>query len=250
MLNYKPSLTLVGVGIFLISLVAAVCAEAQTDLMADHKSNIMPISWDQAYFTIIAHLDESALENGQIPFDMKKLEGGTVLAQSIGLIEARPEECLEVVRSYNNYKTIMPYTVESKVIRSFKLEGEYAGAEAVDFWTKVSVFGFQTRYLIRVAQLADPERRLYRTFWTLVRNPAGVSGCRDSSARPCENDLEMNIGSHRFEPFKGNRERTVHTYSLRIRGKSWVQCFGMQVGCGNSMREVTESIREAVRRKR
>ena len=180
---------------------------------------------------------------------MKKLDDGTVMAESIGLIEAGPEECIRVARDYKHYTTIMPYTVEGRVIRSFQLEGENPGVEAIDFWTRVCVLGFKTRYLIRQVHWDDPGSHLYRSYWTLVRNPAAVQGCIDAKARPCENDLDMNIGTSQFEPYKGNPGRTIHTYTLKIKTSSWAQSVGLRVGCGNSMRDVTRALREAVLKK-
>jgi hypothetical protein len=140
----------------------------------------------------------------------------------------------------------MPYTVESRIVRSFRLTGEYAGARAVDFWARVRVLGFQTRYLIRVVNLENAKSHVYQSFWTLVRNPASVSGCKDSNGRPCENDLDINIGSGKFEPYKGSPNRTLSTRTMKIKPKSWAQNFGLCVGCGNSMQDVTEAIRIAV----
>ena len=242
----KQCSMLIGIGIVLASLVIAVLVEAGIDLMADPLTDVMPISWDQAYSRVIISPDQAALEKGEIIFDSKKIDSKTFVAQSIGLIDAGPEECFRIVRDYNHYTGIMPYTIESKIVRSFRLEGEYPGAETVDFWTRVRVLGLQTGYLIRVVHLTDPESRLYRSFWTLVRNPAAVSGCKDANTRPCKNDLDMNIGSHQFEPYKGNPSRTMHTYTLKIKVKSWVQGVGLRVGSGSSMRSVTRSIREAV----
>ncbi|MFZ2448813.1 MAG: hypothetical protein WAW37_20820 [Syntrophobacteraceae bacterium] len=245
----KQSSLLTGIGIVLASLVFAMLVGAGIDLKADPLTNTMPISWDQAYSRIIIVPDHAELEKGGILFDVKKIDGNTVMAQSIGLIEAGPEECFRHISNYNHYTSTMPYTVESKIVRNFRLEGDNPGAETVDFWTKVRVLGSQTRYLIRVVHLADSESRLYRSFWTLVHNPAAVSGCKDSNALPCENDLDMNIGSHQFEPYKGDPGRTMHTYTLKVKGKSWAQRVGLRVGCGSSMRDVTRSIREAVVRK-
>ena len=234
------------IGILLASLFISILVEAGIDLKANPFTKAMPISWNEAYFKLIDSPDEADLEKGEIVVALKRLDDDTIMAQSIGLIEAGPEECARVVHDYNNYTSIMPYTVESRIVRSFALEGENAGAETFDFWAKVSVFGFQTSYLIRVVQLTDPGSHRYSSFWTLVRNPAAVSGCIDSDGRPCENDLDMNIGSSRFEPYKGNLNRTLYTYTLKIKGKSWTQCCGLKVGCGSSMRDVTKAIRKAV----
>ncbi len=234
------------IGIVLACLFISVLVEAKIDLKANPFTNRMPISWNEAYFKLINSPDEADLEKGEIVVELKKLGDDTIMAQSMGLIEAGPEECARVVSDYNNYTSIMPYTVESRIVRSFPLEGENAGAQAIDFWAKVSVFGFQTSYLIRVVHLADPGSHRYSSFWTLVRNPAADSGCIDSDGRPCENDLDMNIGSSQFEPYKGNPNRTLYTYTLKIKGKSWTQCCGLRVGCGSSMRDVTKAIRKAV----
>ena len=244
--NGKKYSFLTIIGMLPALLMAAVFVEAGVDLTADPLSNAMPISWEQAYSKIIITPDESKLEQGKILVDVKKHDDGTVIAQSIGLIEAAPEECARVSQDFNHYAGIMPYTAESRIIRSFKVEGEGADEEAIDFWTKVSVLGFQTRYLIRVVHLADPERHLYRSFWTLVRNPSEDAGCKDAEGRPCENDLYMNIGSGQFEPYKDNPNRTLHTYTLMIKPKSWTQCVGLCVGGGNSMKDVTKAIRKAV----
>ncbi|MDR3569165.1 MAG: hypothetical protein P4L43_14140 [Syntrophobacteraceae bacterium] len=235
-----------GIGIVLASLVIAVSVRAASDLRADPLTSVMPISWSQASFRIIVSPDESKLEKGEILFGMKKLNDGSIVAQSMGLIEATPEECIRITTDYNHYTSIMPYTVESRIVRRFRLAGEYAGARAVDFWARVSVLGFQTRYLIRVVNLANDKSHVYRSFWTLVRNPASVSGCKDSTGQPCENDLDMNIGSGKFEPYKGDPNRTLSIRTMRIKGKNWVQRFGLCAGCGNSMQEVTKAIRIAV----
>jgi hypothetical protein len=216
------------------------------DLAADPLTDVMPITWKQASFGIIVSPDESELEKGKILFGMKKLDDGSIVAQSMALIDATPEECIRVTTDYNHYTSIMPYTVESRIVRGFRLTGEYAGARAVDFWARVSVFGFQTRYLIRVVNLADAKSHVYRSFWTLVRNPASVSGCKDSNRRPCENDLDINIGAGKFEPYKGSPNRTLSTRTMRIKPKSWIQHFGLCAGCGNSMQDVTKAIRIAV----
>lgn len=239
-----------GIGIVLALLVIAVSARAAIDLTADPVTNVMPISWRQAYFRIIVSPDEEELRKGKILFDMKKLDDGTIVAQSMGLIKATPEECVRISDDLNHYTSIMPYTVESRIVRRFRLAGEFAGASAVDFWTRVCVLGFQTRYLIRVVNLADAQSHVYRSFWTLVRNPGSVSGCKDSNARPCENDLDMNVGSGKFEPYKGDPNCTLHTYTLKIKPKSWIQHFGLCEGCGNSMRDVTRAIRIAVMKRR
>jgi hypothetical protein len=246
MMKNRKNALLTGIAIVLASLFISILVEAKIDQMANPLTNGMPISWDEAYFKLIKSPDEADLEKGEILVAEKKLGGDTILAESIGLIEAAPEECVRVVRDYNHYTSIMPYTVESRIVRSFSVEGENAGARTVDFWTRVRVLGFDTSYLIRVEHLAYPESHRYLSFWTLVRNPAEVSGCIDSNGRPCENDLDMNIGSSQFEPYKGNPNRTLHTYTLKIEGKSWMQCLGLRIGCGSSMRDVTKAIRKAV----
>lgn len=246
MSRLNPCISFVIIGILLSILICAERVAAKNDEMADPMTNIMPISWNDAFFKVINSPSESELEEGNVLFDMMAMENNTVAAQSIGLIAASPKECFKVVRNYNHYAEIMPYTAESKIVRSFTLGGENAGAEAVDFWTKVRVLGFETRYLLRVVHLSESEGHSYHTYWTLVNNPAADSDCRDSNMRPCENDLDMNIGSHRFERYQGNPNRSIHTYTLKVRGKRWAQCLGLRVGCGNSMRQVTEAIRRAV----
>ncbi len=124
----------------------------------------------------------------------------------------------------------MPNTVENRVIRSFTLEGDYAGAEAVDFWTRVSVLGFDTRYLLRIAHLSEPQSRRFRSFWTLVDNPTQVAGVCGSEKTPCENDLALNLGSHQFEPYPGNPSYTLHTYTLNLAGKNWLQQAAFRLG--------------------
>lgn len=235
-----------GTGIILASLIIAVSARAAIDLRADPLTDVMPISWQQAYSRIIVSPDEAELEKGEILFDMKKLNDGTIVAQSMGLIRATPEECVRITGDYNHYTSIMPYTVESRIVRKFRLAGKYAGSEAVDFWSRICVLGFQTRYLIRVVNLANAKSHVYRSFWTLVRDPGSDSGCKCSNGQPCENDLATNIGSGEFEPYNGNPHCTLHTYTLKIRSMNWLQCIGLSAGCGNSMRDVTKAIRIAV----
>ena len=219
------------------------------ELSADGTSNTMPIRWDQAHQTLITKPDREKLLKGEILCEIKKVDANTVVAQSLGLVRARAEECFSVVRNYNHYVRLMPCTVENKVIRSFQLDGEYQGAEAVDFWTRVRVFGFNTAYLLRIAHLSDLKKHLYRSFWTLVDNPAQLPGCQDSEKKPCRNDLALNIGSHQFEPFPGNPDYTLHTYTLTISGKTWLQQMAFKLGGKQSMGEVTACIREAAERK-
>ncbi|MFM7204681.1 MAG: SRPBCC family protein [Myxococcota bacterium] len=219
------------------------------DPAADPKTKSLPLGWDQAYFKIITTPDYPALEKGEILYKEKQVNSDTALAQTMGLINASPEACYKAVKLYDNYTKTMPFTVESRVIRRYPLEGAVsAGAETVDFWTRVSVLGFETRYLIRIAHLEEAAANRYRTFWTLVNNPAQVP-CTDSEKRPCENDLAANIGSHLFEPYKGDPKRTLHTYTLKLVGKSWMQRTALNVGGGSSMREVTERTRKAAEKK-
>jgi hypothetical protein len=127
------------------------------DLSAEGKSNSMPIRWDQAFPRIIPLPDPNKLQKGEILCEINKVDSQTLVAQSVGLIKAKAEECFKVVRDYNQYIKLMPYTVENKVVRSFQLEGDYLGAEAVDIWTRIKVFGFNTHYLLRIAHLPDPQ---------------------------------------------------------------------------------------------
>ncbi len=215
-------------------------------LNADGKTNIMPIRWDQAFPRIISLPDKGKLEQGEIMCAVKNIDNRTIVAQSIGLIKAKAEDCFKVVRNYNQYTNVMPCTVENKVVRSFQLEGEPIGVEAVDFWTRIRVFGFDTRYLLRIAHLSDPKQHRFRCYWTLIDNPDQVPGCLDSEKNPCQNDLAVNLGSHQFEPFPGNSNYTLHTYTLTISGKSWLQRTAFRLGGGKSMGEVTLCIRRVL----
>ena len=215
-------------------------------LQADGRSNTMPVQWDQASPKIIPHLDKARLERGEVLCEIKKIDPQTVAAQSVGLIKADPAECFKIVRKYNQYVKLMPNTVENRVVRSFMLEGEYAGAEAVDFWTRVSVLGFDTRYLLRIAHLSEPQNRRFRSFWTLVNNPAQVTGLCGSEKTPCENDLALNLGSHQFEPYPGNPNYTLHTYTVNLAGKYWLQQAAFRLGGQKTMEDVTQGIRKAL----
>ena len=221
-------------------------AADQKGLEADGQTNIMPVHWDQASPKIIAHPDKARLEGGEVLCEVKKIDPLTVAAQTVGLIKADPAECFKIVREYNQYVQLMPGTVENRVIRSFMLEGDYAGAEAVDFWTRVRVLGFDTRYLIRIAHLSDPQSNRFRSFWTLVDNPAQVVGANGSGKIPCDNDLALNLGSHQFEPYPENPTYTLHTYTVILMGKNWLQRMAIQLGGEKKMQEVTRRIRKAL----
>jgi hypothetical protein len=222
-------------------------ASAWKNLCADGRTNTMPVQWEQVSRKIIAHLDQERLERGEVISEIKRINSQTVAAQSVGLIKADPEACFKVVRSYHQYVQIMPWTVENRIIRAFKLEGDYSGAEAVDFWTRVSVLGFDTRYLLRIAHLIDLQSRRFRSFWTLVDNPSQVAGVCDSGKTSCENDLALNLGSHQFEPYPGNPNYTLHTYTLNIMGKNWLQQSAFRLGGRKTMEEVTQGIRKALK---
>ena len=215
-------------------------------LQADGCTNTMPVHWDQASPKIIPHLDLARLERGEVLCEIKKIDPQTVVAQSGGLIKADPAECFKIVRKYNQYVQLMPHTVESRVIRCFRLEGDYAGAEAVDFWTRVNVFGFNTRYLLRIVHLSEPQSRRFRSFWTLVDNSTQVDGVCGSEKTPCENDLTLNLGSHQFEPYPGNPNYTLHTYTVNLTGKNWLQQVAFRLGGRKAMQEVTQGIRKAL----
>jgi hypothetical protein len=215
-------------------------------LQADGRTNTMPVHWDQASPKIIPHLDQARLERGEVLCEIKKIDPQTVAVQSWGLIKADPAECFKIVRKYNQYVQLMPHTVESRVIRYFKLEGDYAGAEAVDFWTRVNVLGFDTRYLLRIAHLSEPQSRLFRSFWTLVDNPTKVAGVCGPENPPCENDLALNLGSHQFEPYPENPNYTLHTYTVNLAGKHWLQQLAFRLGVRKTMQEVTQGIRKAL----
>jgi hypothetical protein len=221
----------------------------QGDCKANGKTNNMPIRWEQAHHPLISKPDRDKLLKGEILCEIKKVDDNTVVAQSIGLIRARAEDCFEIIRNYNQYVKLMPHTVENKVIRTFHLDGEYNGVEAVDFWTRIRVFGFDTAYLLRIAHLSDLKKQLFRSFWTLVDNPAQLPACRDSEKRPCRNDLALNIGAHQFEPFAEHADYTLHTYTLTISGKNWWQQLAFKIGGKQSMGDVTASIRNAVEKR-
>jgi hypothetical protein len=219
-------------------------AEDRKALQADCQTNTMPVHWDQASPKIIDRIDSARLERGEVLCEIKKIDPQTVAAQTVGLIKADPAECFKIVRKYNQYVEFMPGTVENQVIRSFKLEGDYAGAEAIDFWTRVKVLGFETRYLLRIAHLSDPQSNRFRSFWTLVKNPAQVVVC--GSGKTPENDLALNVGSHQFELYPGNPTYTLHTYTVNLMGKNWLQRTAIQLGGQKKMQEVTQRIRDAL----
>jgi hypothetical protein len=54
------------------------------------------------------------------------------------------------------------------------------------------------------------------------------------------------LGSHQFEPFPGNSNYTLHTYTLTVSGKSWLQQTAFQLGGTKSMGEVTQAIRNVL----
>jgi len=164
----------------------------------------------------------------------------------MGLIKAKAEDCFKVVRNYNQYITLMPCTKESKVVRSFQLEGEPIGVEPVDFWTRIRVMGISTRYLLRIAHLPEPAKQQFCSFWTLVDNPGHLPACQDLRKKPCQNDLAVNLGSHQFEPFPGNSNYTLHTYTLTVSGKSWLQQTAFHLGGVKSMGDVTQAIRNVL----
>jgi hypothetical protein len=215
-------------------------------LKADGKTNVMPVRWDQTFLRLISVPDKGKLERGEILSEINKMGVDTVLAQTMGLIKAKAEDCFKVVQNYNQYINLMPCTVENKVIRSFQLEGENAGAEAVDFWTRIRVFGFNTRYLLRIAHLPEPNKQRFRSFWTLVDHPDQLPACVDKGEKPCRNDLAVNLGSHQFEPFPGNPNYTLHTYTLTVSGKSWMQQTAFRWGGTKSMGDVTQAIRKVL----
>jgi len=221
-------------------------AADQKVLEADGQTNIMPVHWDQASPKIIAHLDKARLERGEVLCEIKKIDSQTVAVQTAGLIKADPAECFKIVRKYSQYVQLMPGTVENLVIRSFMLEGDYAGAEAVDFWTQVRVLGFDIRYLLRIAHLCDPHINRFRSFWTLVDNPAQLVAVCGSGKTPCENDLALNLGSHQFEPYPENPTYTLHTYTVNLMGKNWLQGVAILLGAQTKMQGVTQAIRKAL----
>ena len=215
-------------------------------LKADGNTNVMPIRWDQAFLKLISTPDKAKLEQGEILCGIKKWDNNIITTQSMGLIKAKAEDCFKVVRNYNQYITLMPFTKESKLVRSFQLEGEPIGVEAVDFWTRIRVMGISTRYLLRIAHLPEPAKQQFRSFWTLVDNPGHLPACQDLRKKPCQNDLVVNLGSHQFEPFPGNSNYTLHTYTLTISGKSWLQQTAFQLGGTKSMGDVIQAIRNVL----
>lgn len=231
-------------GLALLTVLSAGLVMGETDPQADPKTKSLPVTFEKTYFKIIATPDYAALEKQDILYGEKQTSSDTAFAQTMGLVNASPEACYKAVRDYNNYTKSMPFTVESKIVRQYPLEGSAVPADAVDFWTRVSVVGFETRYLIRIAHLEDAANHKYRTFWTLVNNPGQVP-CVDSEKRACENDLATNIGSHLFEPYKGDPKRTLHTYTVKLVGKSWAQRAALTVGGGTSMKEVTARVRKS-----
>ena len=225
------------------SSVAPIARVDSVARQADPRARTMPIAWDDAHAEIITAPDEAALERGEV-VHAARIEGGITVAQTMGLIDAPPEQCFRVVRDYSRYTETMPFTDESKVLRTFLVEGPIApGAEAVDFWTRVNVGGLKTRYLLRIVHLTDPTAGRYRSYWTLVRDP-DQAPCTDVEGKPCANDLAADIGSHLFEPYHGDPRRTRHTYTLTLVGRGWRKTL-MTLDGGTSMKEVTRRIRLA-----
>jgi len=215
-------------------------------LKADGNTDVMPIRWEQAFLKLVTAPDKAKLEQGEILCEIKKKDGGTITAQSLGLIKAKTEDCFKVVRNYNQYVTLMPCTKESRVVRSFQLEGEHTGVEAVDFWTRIRVLGNSTRCLLRIAHLPDLVKQQFRSFWTLVDRPEHLPACIDSEKKACRNNLIVNLGSHQFEPFPGNSNYTLHTYTLTVSGKSRLQQTAFHLGGAKSLGDVTQAIRNVL----
>jgi hypothetical protein len=71
------------------------------DLKADGKTNLMPTQWEEAFPRIITTPDTHRLEQGDILCEIKKTTDRAVIAQSMGLIKSKPEECFKAVRRYN-----------------------------------------------------------------------------------------------------------------------------------------------------
>jgi len=218
-------------------------------LMADGHQNFMPVRWEDAFKEGMIILDRARLERGEILGRIEEKEDGSLSAQTVGLIKARPEECFRVITDYKNYRKIMPYTVESRILRSFLLEGDYEGFPAVDFWTRIRVFGFSTGYLIRIVHLPEPDKQRFRTFWTLVDHPERLAACRDENNRPCVNDLTVNLGAHLLEPFPGNPSYTLHTYTLTIAAEGWLRRSALQWDGAASMKEVTLAMRKVLEKR-
>ncbi|MCJ8502874.1 hypothetical protein [Desulfatitalea alkaliphila] len=213
---------------------------------ADGRSNRMPIALEEAFLQVIDAPDWERLATGEIITRITRQDADTVVAQSMGRIQAPPRACFEVVRRYDQYTTLMPHTVESKVLRAFALDAPHPGAEAVDFWTRIRVFGFSTGYLLRIAHLPQPCGERLDIYWTLVDDPSQTTGCLDADGQPCANDLALNLGAHRFEPFPGDPDATLHTYTLTLKGTRWYQRAGLRLGAGHSMADVVGRIREAL----
>ncbi|MGA3083200.1 MAG: hypothetical protein ABSE95_00220 [Thermodesulfobacteriota bacterium] len=77
-------------------------------------------------------------------------------------------------------------------------------------------------------------------------NPGHLPACQDLRKKPCQNDLAVNLGSHQFEPFPGNSNYTLHTYTLTVSGKSWLQQTAFHFGGIKSMGDVTQAIRNVL----
>ena len=77
-------------------------------------------------------------------------------------------------------------------------------------------------------------------------NARQVAGFGGSEKTPGENDLALNLGSHQFEPYPGNPNYTLHTYTVYLAGKSWLQQVAFRLGGRKTMQEVTQSIRKAL----
>lgn len=212
-------------------------------------SDSMPVRWEEAYKPLILVPDPGRLEQGEVLGESYPKEEGTLVAQTVGLIPAAPEACYRVVTNYAQYRKTMPFTAESQVVRRFFLTGEGPPREVVDFWTRVRVLGFDSRYLIRIVHLPEPEKQRFRTFWTLVDYPEGVPACRDGQNRPCRNDLTLNLGSHLFEPYGGNPKWTLHTYTLEISAEGRLRRSALRWIGVSSMKEVTRAIKRILEKR-
>jgi hypothetical protein len=229
-----------------VSVFSAVTATAlathPSPKQADPGTTTMPIGWSDAFEQIVQSPQKDLLDKGDVLLGLKHVDDQTIFGQTMGVIDASPEACAKVIADFAHYKDFMPHTTQSAVARAFHLS---TGESAVDFWSNVRVFGFNTRTLERVVTVADSAQHRYRSFWTLVHDPQNDS-CTAGNGDPCENDLDESIGAHLFEPWNGDPNRTLHTYTLKLVGSSWIQRKALKWNGGEAMKDVTVALRARI----
>jgi hypothetical protein len=93
---------------------------------------------------------QATKEDGITVYSRKREDSNVAEMKAVGIIDASPQEVWSAIRDYDNYKTTMPYTEESRILSSEQ------GGKVILFYSVVNAPLVDRRdYVIRLVDESD-----------------------------------------------------------------------------------------------